>query len=89
MRKILCVFAVLGAMVAVGCGSSDDSSSGTNAGANCQPVTTTLNCSKLEACCNDSSVCWYNAEKSGTSKKFDCAGSDCQAAAKDAVAFCQ
>lgn len=88
MKKLLCLAALLGAIVAVGCGDSSDDA-GTNAGANCQPVGTTLNCSKLEACCTNSSTCWYNAEKSGSSKKFDCAGSDCQSAAQQAVAFCQ
>ncbi len=104
MKKLLCLFAVLGALVVAGCGDDDDgggsagsgnagsgnAGSGNTGAAECEDSEDAFNCSKFETCCTPAPACWYNATRDGVTKRFDCSGgTQCQQAAADAIAFCE
>ncbi len=84
MKKILLAILVLSAMAFVFSACGDDGGN-----KQCEPTGTDIGtCTNITACCegtNQSNIqCWY---ESGT-RKWDCDGSDCQAAAQQMAADC-
>lgn len=74
MRKILLALCLLGAMVLLGCSSSESCA---------DFMTCAKTGEKVQACCT-STQCKYTVG----SKTFNCNGTDCNAAAVDLTNYC-